>query len=82
VKKTSFYLVSDLKNLAVATALKCVREENEAAKKHIGEETYKHGDKHTPFNGKAFREGAKQDQCLDLRGHVFVAGYQKIRRTG
>ena len=46
-KKTPFYSGSDLKNLAVAAALECVREENEAAKKHVGAEPYMHAEKRT-----------------------------------
>lgn len=46
-KKTPFYSGSDLKNLAVAAALECVREENEAAKNHVGVEEYKHAAKRT-----------------------------------
>jgi AAA+ superfamily predicted ATPase len=54
-KKTPFYSGSDLKNLAVAAALECVREENEAAKKHVGEEAYKHAEKRT-LTGKHFEK--------------------------
>jgi SpoVK/Ycf46/Vps4 family AAA+-type ATPase len=39
-KNTPFYSGSDLKNLSVAAALACVREENEVAAKHTGEEPY------------------------------------------
>lgn len=39
-KNTPFYSGSDLKNLSVAAALACVREENEMALKHTGEEPY------------------------------------------
>ncbi|TAQ89160.1 hypothetical protein B7494_g2543 [Chlorociboria aeruginascens] len=39
-KDTPFYSGSDLKNISVAAALACVREENEAASKHTGEEPY------------------------------------------
>ena len=46
-KKTPFYSGSDLKNLAVAAALECVREENESAKKHVGVEPYMHAEKRT-----------------------------------
>jgi SpoVK/Ycf46/Vps4 family AAA+-type ATPase len=46
-KRTPFYSGSDLKNLAVAAALECVREENDAAKKHVGVEAYKHSEKRT-----------------------------------
>jgi len=54
-KKTPFYSGSDLKNVAVAAALECVREENEAAKKHVGEEAYKHAEKRT-LTGKHFEK--------------------------
>jgi SpoVK/Ycf46/Vps4 family AAA+-type ATPase len=39
-KNTPFYSGSDLKNLSVAAALACVREENDIAGKHTGEEPY------------------------------------------
>jgi SpoVK/Ycf46/Vps4 family AAA+-type ATPase len=43
--KTPFYSGSDLKNLSVAAALNCVREENEKAKNHEGEEAYEYAEK-------------------------------------
>ncbi|KIX06356.1 uncharacterized protein Z518_04332 [Rhinocladiella mackenziei CBS 650.93] len=46
-KKTPFYSGSDLKNISVAAALNCVREENELAKQHKGDEPYKHPDRRT-----------------------------------
>jgi SpoVK/Ycf46/Vps4 family AAA+-type ATPase len=46
-KKTPFYSGSDLKNLSVAAALNCVREENDLARAHIGEEPYQHPEKRT-----------------------------------
>ncbi|KIV80385.1 hypothetical protein PV11_07886 [Exophiala sideris] len=46
-KRTPFYSGSDLKNVAVAAALNCVREENELAKKHQGEEPYQHAERRT-----------------------------------
>ncbi|EXJ65696.1 uncharacterized protein A1O5_11223 [Cladophialophora psammophila CBS 110553] len=46
-KKTPFYSGSDLKNVAVAAALNCVREENELAKQHKGEEPYQHPERRT-----------------------------------
>jgi SpoVK/Ycf46/Vps4 family AAA+-type ATPase len=46
-KKTPFYSGSDLKNVAVAAAMNAVREENELAKKHSGDEPYKHAEKRT-----------------------------------
>ena len=45
--KTPFYSGSDLKNLSVAAALSCVREENELAKMHAGQQPYKHAEKRT-----------------------------------
>ncbi|KAJ5991082.1 hypothetical protein N7522_011289 [Penicillium canescens] len=39
-RRTPLYSGSDLKNLSVAAALACVREENEAAAKHTGDEPY------------------------------------------
>lgn len=39
-RRTPLYSGSDLKNLAVAAALACVREENAAAAKHTGDEPY------------------------------------------
>jgi len=46
-KQTPFYSGSDLKNVAVAAALNAVREENEAAKRHQGEEPYQYPEKRT-----------------------------------
>ncbi|KAJ9609236.1 hypothetical protein H2204_015639 [Knufia peltigerae] len=46
-KRTPFYSGSDLKNVAVAAALNCVREENEIAKLHQGEEPYQHAERRT-----------------------------------
>jgi SpoVK/Ycf46/Vps4 family AAA+-type ATPase len=40
--RTPFYSGSDLKNLCVAAALSCVREENALAQQHTGEEPYKY----------------------------------------
>jgi SpoVK/Ycf46/Vps4 family AAA+-type ATPase len=39
-KFTPFYSGSDLKNLSVAAAMACIREENDMATKHTGEEPY------------------------------------------
>ena len=39
-KDTPFYSGSDLKNVSVAAAMVCIREENEVASKHTGEEPY------------------------------------------
>ena len=41
-EQTPLYSGSDLKNLCVAAALSCVREENEAAKGHTGPEAYQY----------------------------------------
>ncbi|OKP13118.1 Spastin [Penicillium subrubescens] len=41
-KRTPLYSGSDLKNLSVAAALACVREENQAAVQHQGEEPYEY----------------------------------------
>ena len=41
-RRTPFYSGSDLKNLCVSAALACVREENEAAAQHQGEEPYQY----------------------------------------
>lgn len=46
-KRTPFYSGSDLKNVSVAAALNCVREENELAKQHRGEEPYRHAERRT-----------------------------------
>ncbi|KAL9623709.1 MAG: hypothetical protein Q9160_001939 [Pyrenula sp. 1 TL-2023] len=44
-KQTPFYSGSDLKNLCVAAALNCVKEENRQASEHQGEEAYKYPEK-------------------------------------
>jgi SpoVK/Ycf46/Vps4 family AAA+-type ATPase len=44
-KDTPFYSGSDLKNLSVAAALACIREENDVAAKHAGEEPYVYPEK-------------------------------------
>ncbi|KAG0158051.1 hypothetical protein PDIDSM_5564 [Penicillium digitatum] len=41
-RRTPLYSGSDLKNLSVAAALACVREENDAAAKHTGDEPYRY----------------------------------------
>ncbi|KAK5266038.1 hypothetical protein LTR99_008035 [Exophiala xenobiotica] len=46
-KRTPFYSGSDLKNVAVAAAMNCVREENDLARRHQGEEPYKHAERRT-----------------------------------
>lgn len=45
--KTPFYSGSDLKNLSVAAALNCVREENEQAKRHTGDGSFEYAEKRT-----------------------------------
>jgi SpoVK/Ycf46/Vps4 family AAA+-type ATPase len=44
-KDTPFYSGSDLKNLSVAAALACIREENEAAANHTSDEPYVYPEK-------------------------------------
>jgi SpoVK/Ycf46/Vps4 family AAA+-type ATPase len=39
-KETPFYSGSDLKNVSVAAAMACIREENDVAAKHTGDEPY------------------------------------------
>ncbi|TVY75641.1 ATPase family AAA domain-containing protein [Lachnellula suecica] len=46
-KDTPFYSGSDLKNVSVAAALACIREENEMAAQHTGEEPYQYPEKRT-----------------------------------
>ncbi|KAL2829354.1 hypothetical protein BJY01DRAFT_227978 [Aspergillus pseudoustus] len=46
-RRTPFYSGSDLKNLCVAAALACVREENALAQQHTGEEPYEYPAKRT-----------------------------------
>lgn len=57
--KTQFFSGSDLKNLAVAAALSCVREENDLAKSHTGEEPYKHAEKRT-LNAQHFTRALEE----------------------
>ncbi|PGH05214.1 hypothetical protein GX51_03113 [Blastomyces parvus] len=45
--RTPLYSGSDLKNMCVAAALACVREENVLAAKHTGEEPYKYPERRT-----------------------------------
>ena len=44
-KSTPFYSGSDLKNVCVAAAMACIREENEVAAKHTGAEPYVYPEK-------------------------------------
>ncbi|KAL2073562.1 hypothetical protein VTL71DRAFT_10888 [Oculimacula yallundae] len=46
-KDTPFYSGSDLKNLSVAAALACIREENAVAAQHTGDEPYVYPEKRT-----------------------------------
>lgn len=46
-KDTPFYSGSDLKNVSVAAAMACIKEENEEASKHTGEEPYVYPPKRT-----------------------------------
>ena len=46
-RRTPFYSGSDLKNLAVSAALACVRQEQEKASRHEGEEPYKFPERRT-----------------------------------
>jgi SpoVK/Ycf46/Vps4 family AAA+-type ATPase len=46
-RRTPLYSGSDLKNLSVAAALACVREENQAAAQHQGEEPYEYPTRRT-----------------------------------
>jgi SpoVK/Ycf46/Vps4 family AAA+-type ATPase len=58
-KKTPYYSGSDLKNLCVAAALSCVREENEVAKAHRGEQPYQHAEKRT-LTGRHFSKALEE----------------------
>lgn len=48
--KTPYYSGSDLKNVCVAAALECVREETTAAANHTGEEAHRYPEKRTLRN--------------------------------
>ncbi|KAJ5627069.1 hypothetical protein N7528_004496 [Penicillium herquei] len=58
-KRTDLYSGSDLKNLSVAAALACVREENDAAAKHQGEEPYQYPARRT-LSGAHFEKGLEE----------------------
>ncbi|KAJ5716121.1 hypothetical protein N7493_008032 [Penicillium malachiteum] len=58
-KRTDLYSGSDLKNLSVAAALACVREENDAAAKHQGDEPYQYPARRT-LSGAHFEKGLEE----------------------
>lgn len=58
-RRTPLYSGSDLKNLCVAAALACVREENELAAQHKGEEPYKYPERRT-LTWKHFERGMEE----------------------
>ncbi|KAF8852686.1 AAA-domain-containing protein [Acephala macrosclerotiorum] len=58
-KDTSFYSGSDLKNLAVAAALACIREENSLAAQHTGEEPFTYPEKRT-LTSKHFEKAMEE----------------------
>ena len=57
--KTAYYSGSDLKNVSVAAALACVREENEQAQAHSGGEPFKYADKRT-LNASHFAKALEE----------------------
>ncbi|KAJ5164466.1 ATPase AAA-type core [Penicillium coprophilum] len=56
---TPLYSGSDLKNLSVAAALACVREENDAAAKHTGDEPYSYPERRI-LTRKHFERGMEE----------------------
>ncbi|RAL17796.1 ATP-binding protein [Aspergillus homomorphus CBS 101889] len=58
-RRTPLYSGSDLKNLSVAAALACVREENELATQHKGEEPYQYPARRT-LTWKHFERGMEE----------------------
>lgn len=58
-QRTPLYSGSDLKNLSVAAALACVREENEAAAKHTGDEPYSYPERRI-LTRKHFERGMEE----------------------
>jgi SpoVK/Ycf46/Vps4 family AAA+-type ATPase len=58
-RRTQLYSGSDLKNLSVAAALACVREENDLAAQHQGEEPYQYPAKRTLI-WKHFERGMEE----------------------
>lgn len=58
-RRTPLYSGSDLKNLSVAAALACVREENDAAAQHQGDEPYQYPARRT-LNSRHFERGMEE----------------------
>jgi hypothetical protein len=58
-RRTPLYSGSDLKNLSVAAALACVRDENAAAVQHQGEEPYQYPERRT-LTGSHFERGMEE----------------------
>ncbi|KAI9934968.1 hypothetical protein ASPWEDRAFT_44520 [Aspergillus wentii DTO 134E9] len=58
-RRTPLYSGSDLKNLSVAAALACVREENALAAQHKGEEPYQYPERRT-LTWKHFERGMEE----------------------
>ncbi|KAE8393626.1 hypothetical protein BDV23DRAFT_148904 [Aspergillus alliaceus] len=58
-RRTQLYSGSDLKNLSVAAALACVREENDLAAKHQGDEPYQYPERRT-LTWKHFERGMEE----------------------
>lgn len=58
-RRTPLYSGSDLKNLSVAAALACVREENAMAAQHQGDEPYKYPERRTLTKGH-FERGMEE----------------------
>lgn len=58
-RRTPLYSGSDLKNLCVAAALACVREENDLAAQHSGPEPYQHPERRT-LHLKHFERGMEE----------------------
>ncbi|KAE8147762.1 hypothetical protein BDV25DRAFT_159698 [Aspergillus avenaceus] len=58
-RRTQLYSGSDLKNLSVAAALACVREENDLAAQHQGDEPYQYPERRT-LTRKHFERGMEE----------------------